>query len=217
MDGGRLLSAVFQLESLGMSHPLQCRCGTLKGLVNDPRSANRGICYCKDCQAFAHFLGRTNDVLDERGGSDVIQVLPKNVTFTQGLEALACIRLTPKGLVRWYASCCNTPIGNTLATPKLSFIGLVHTCLESQPLDDAFGPVRCWFHTQSARGHPKPKTAGTGKVVSWFIGKVLKARFNGDYKRTPFFRADTGAPIVTPRVLSSAEHARVMESVIGSA
>ena len=23
---------------------------------------------------------------------------------------------TPKGLVRWYAGCCKTPIGNTLAT-----------------------------------------------------------------------------------------------------
>ncbi len=57
-------------------------------------------------------------VLDERGGSQIIQVPPKNLTFTQGREVLASMRLTEKGLLRWYAGCCNTPIGNTLITPK---------------------------------------------------------------------------------------------------
>jgi hypothetical protein len=195
-----------------MNHPLQCRCGTLQGLVREPRRANRVICYCKDCQAFAHFLGRAGEILDERGASDVIQVLPRNVTFTQGVESLACIRLTEKGLLRWYARCCNTPIGNTLATPKLSFVGLVHSCL-AQPLDDAFGPVLAVVNTASAKGEPKPKTAGLGTTVGWFITTVLRARFNGDYKHTPFFRADSGAPIVTPRVLTSGEHANVMSAV----
>src|SRR5262245_19575480 len=105
-----------------MSHPLHCRCGTIKRSINDPRSANHAICYCRDCQAFAHFLGREKDILDERVGSDIVQILPKNLAFTQGSEALACMRLTPQGMLRWYAGCCNTPIGNTLATPKLSFI-----------------------------------------------------------------------------------------------
>jgi hypothetical protein len=173
------------------------------------------MCYCKDCQAFAHFLGRAREVLDEQGGSDVIQVLPKDVTLMQGAEALACMRLTPKGLLRWYASCCNTPIGNTLATPKVSFVGLVHACLHApgKSLDDSFGPVRIWVHTKSASGAPKPEQRGLGKALRWVIRTVLKARLNGDYKRTPFFRADTGAPIVTPRVLTRAERANVMHAV----
>jgi hypothetical protein len=196
-----------------MNQPLQCRCGTVRGFVGDSRSANRVICYCKDCQAFAHFLGRANEILDERGGSDVIQVLPKNVTFTQGIESLACIRLKPKGLVRWYARCCNTPVGNTLATSKLSFVGLVHNCLEDP---NAFGPVGGWVNTSSAKGEPKPKDQGLGKTARWFITKVLKARFNGDYKRTPFFRRDSGTPIVTPRVLSTEEHTAVMYAVRAS-
>jgi len=72
---------------------------------------NRCVCYCRDCQAFAHFLGKVDAILDERGGSEIIQVLPRNLTFTQGIELLACMRLTEKGLLRWYAACCNTPIG----------------------------------------------------------------------------------------------------------
>jgi len=204
---------------MAINHPLQCKCGTIKAVVNDPRSANRVVCYCRDCQAFAHFLGRESDVLDERGGSDIVQTLPANVTFTQGLEKLACIRLTPKGLVRWYAGCCHTPIGNTLATPKLSFIGLVHTCLETpgKPLDDAFGPVRSRVNPDSARGTPKPGAAGLGSIIVWFLSKVVWARFNGDYKRTPFFVAETGMPIVTPRVLSREEHETVMNAVRAAA
>ena len=198
-----------------MNHPLQCRCGTVRGLVADPRSANHVVCYCEDCQAFAHFLGRQADVLDERGGSEVIQTLPRNVSFSQGIEALACIRLTHKGLLRWYTACCNTPIGNTLANPKLSFVGLLHSCLESPggPLQDAFGPVRGWIYTKRAKGDPKPRTEGLGAAVLWFITNTLKVRINGDYKRTPFFRADATTPVASPRVLSSAEHERLMNAV----
>jgi hypothetical protein len=201
-----------------LNHPLQCRCGTLKGIVENPRSGNRVICYCKDCQAFAHYLGRAQDVLDERGGSDVIQILPKNITFIRGLEALACLRLTEKGLLRWYTRCCNTPIGNTLTTPKMSFVGLLRSCVEAadRPLDDAFGAVRGWVNTQSARGNPKPRQV-VGPTIGWFIKQVLRARFNGDYKHTPFFRADTGASVVTPRILSHEEHVSVMNAVRAAA
>jgi hypothetical protein len=197
-----------------MSHPLQCRCGTVKGFVDNPRSANRVVCYCKSCQAFAHFLGRNSEILDERGGSDVIQILPKNVTFTQGTEALACMRLTEKGLFRWYAGCCSTPIGNTLDTFKISFVGLVHTCLETpgRPLQDSFGPIRVRVNTKSAIGHPKPKTVGIGTTIVWVIATTAKARTNGSYKHTPFFLGN-GTPIVTPRVLSREELAGVMNAV----
>lgn len=214
------------------SHPLQCRCGTLKGLVHDPRNVNHGVCYCRDCQAFAHLLGRAGEVLDERGGTEVVQILPRNVVFTQGAEALACMRLTPEGLVRWYAGCCKTPIGSTLATPKLSFISLVHTCLEGtseasvprggdlpgsatggQSLDEIFGPVRCWVNPGSAKGEPKPKETGRWRMLGWFFRTVLKARLNGDYRKTPFFDLATGRPVVPPRILSESEHEEIMRAV----
>ncbi|HEY2678660.1 MAG TPA: DUF6151 family protein [Steroidobacteraceae bacterium] len=196
-----------------MQHPLQCRCGTLKGLVEDPQKANRGICYCKDCQAFAHFLERAHEILDERGGTDVIQVLPKNIVLTQGTEALACMRLTEKGLLRWYTVCCNTPVGNTLANYKISFIGLVHNCLEAGvPLQDSFGPVRAWVNTQGAKASPKPKQTGAARFASRFITSALQARFNGSYKTTPFFRRD-GTPVVEPRILTGAELTKVMQAV----
>ena len=198
-----------------MSHPLQCQCGTVRGFVAHTVILNRGVCYCRDCQAFAHFLGREADVLDERGGTDVIQTLPQNVTITHGMESIACMRLTNKGLLRWFAGCCGTPIGNTLSSPNISFIGLVHTCLENPDvsLQASFGPVRAWVNTASARGTPKPKSVVLTSGIFRLMFQALKARINGNYKHNPFFRPDSGLPIATPRVLNSSELASLMKAV----
>jgi hypothetical protein len=195
-----------------MQHPLQCRCGTIKGWVSDTHSVNRVVCYCRDCQAFARVLGQESETLDAKGGSDIVQTLPKNVTFTHGTDALACIRLTDKGMVRWYAGCCKTPIGNTLENYKISFIGLLHNCLETpeHSLQNSFGAVRSYANPHGAIGEPKPKAAGLAATIWWLVKTILKARVNGDYKRTPFFK--DGKPIASPRVLSSAERASAMQS-----
>jgi hypothetical protein len=91
----------------------------------------------------------------------------------------------------------------------------VHSCLDNAdvPLHDSFGPVRAWVNTNGARGNPKPRTVGLGRAVRWFIATTLKARINGDYRHSPFFRTDTGVPGVPPRVLGSGEHASLMQAV----
>jgi hypothetical protein len=197
------------------AHLIRCRCGSLEGELAHPRDGNRVVCYCRDCQAFVHYLGNASQVLDTRAGSDIVQVLPKNLSFTRGSDQLACLRLRPKGLLRWYAGCCRTPIGNTLATPKLSFIGLLHCCLgpDHASLDGVFGPVTAWVHTGAARGEPKPPAEGTGKTVGWFIRTTLRARINGEWRRTPLFRSGSSEPVAVPHVLSADELARVMQAV----
>jgi hypothetical protein len=99
----------------------------------------------------------------------------------------------------------------------MSFVGLVHSCLDAEggSRDQAFGPIRSRVHTRGARGEPKPKEAGLGTAVGWFLRTTLRARFNGDYKLTPFFAAGTGAPVAVPRVLNAEEHAKVMAIVRG--
>ena len=72
-----------------MSHPLQCSCGTVKGSVAHPEKAVRAVCYCDDCQAFARFLGKADQILDPMGGTDVIAITPENLTFTAGKAMLA--------------------------------------------------------------------------------------------------------------------------------
>jgi hypothetical protein len=197
------------------NHPLRCRCGTFRGYVSHPEQVSRGVCYCKDCQAYAHFLGRAGEILDEYGGTDVIATLPKHVTFTHGVEVLACMSLTDKGMLRWYASCCNTPIGNTSRDFRISHVGLVHNCLRdsSVDLDSSFGPVRMRVNLKSAKGKPRPMTLSTVVSVLRFMSRLARARLDGTYKLNPFFIADQGTPIVRPKVLTQDEHTRVMNAV----
>lgn len=189
------------------SHPIQCRCGQVRGLVQPTKPATRCVCYCKDCRAFARHLDAQADVLDAFGGTDVIQVPPAHVTLTHGQGSLACLRLTDKGMLRWYAACCNTPLGNTSADRRMSFVGLVHTCLRGAgaSMDDSFGPVTTRTQVKSALGSPGFGSTGELGGIARVLGFVAKARLTGSYRKTPFFHAETGAPVVVPRVLSAAE------------
>lgn len=198
-----------------MIHPLRCRCGTLKGTVSHPEKVSRGVCYCRDCQAFAHFLGKPGDVLDSMGGTDVVATLPKYVSFTQGLDQLACMSLTDKGMYRWYARCCDTAIGNTARDIKLCHVGLIHTCLEdvSRSLDESFGPVRMRVNTKYAKGKPQAMPVSTIKAVLRFMKSLLGARLDGSYRTNPFFMPGGEGPIVTPKVLTRGEWEQLMKAV----
>ena len=59
-----------------------------------PGAGNHAVCYCDDCQAFAHFLGRAADILDPHGGTEIFQMSPARIALTAGTERLACMRLS---------------------------------------------------------------------------------------------------------------------------
>ena len=197
-----------------MSHPIRCRCGTLTGYVSHPGRARRGVCYCRDCQAYAHFLRNSGGILDEKGGTDVVATLQKHVSLARGGEALACVSLARNGLLRWYAGCCNTPIGNTTRDFRMSYVGLVHTCLHdaSGGMDDVFGPVRMRVNTKSAKGTVRATPFGTVAAVLGLSSSLIHARIDGSYRRTPFFDAVRGTPVVSPRILSPTERERAMHA-----
>ena len=136
----------------------------------------------------------------------VNQTLPACVQLTAGADALACMRLTPNGLLRWYAKCCNTPVGNTLPNFKLSFVGLVHSCLldPATSLDASFGPVRMRVNTKGAKGAVRAEPLATVAAALRLVTGMARARLDGTYRRTPFFHAD-GSPVATPEVISAAE------------
>jgi hypothetical protein len=191
-----------------MSYPLQCACGRLQGDLSHPaRAMGRGICYCRDCQAFAHFLGRSGDILNGLGGTEVIAIAPRYVSFRRGLEKLACMSLSGRGLLRWYASCCNTAVGNTTRNPALAYVGLVHTFLDdsSESMDQAFGPVRMSVNTRSAKGRPQSMPLRNAAAILKCAASMAGSRLSGSYRQTPFFKPGTDEPIVQPKVLSKAE------------
>ena len=194
---------------------VRCRCGEVRGVVGDPspRAVNRVVCYCDDCQAYAHQLGRA-DLLDDKGGSDIVQIAPATLRFTKGQDRIAGLRLTPKGLYRWHATCCNTPVGNTL-TPTMPFVGIPVQSFDTPRPDDVFGAPLCAIFGKYAVGEPPP---GSTKLhLGMFaraIGKVLGWRFGGKVWPHPFFARENSAPLY-PLTTISQERREALRALCG--
>jgi hypothetical protein len=192
-----------------MNHPLRCRCGNVRGHVVLPAATARAVCYCKDCRAFAHSLQRPEDILDPQGGTDIVATAPSHVRFEHGADALACMSLSPNGLLRWYAACCRTPIGNTPRDRRTHYVGLIGACLAAQPLEPSFGPARARLNTASARGPVEPTRLRTVLALLKLIAFLLPARFTGRHRDNPFFDAASGEPVKRPEVPTREEVARL--------
>lgn len=185
-------------------HPIQCQCSSVKGKLESIGTSNRLICYCTDCRAFAHFLGKATSVLDEQGGTEIIQVAQQRVSFYKGEDLLSAVRLSENGMTRWYAKCCETPIGNTMASRKAAFIGLIHSCLDRQQMDKDFGANVAVLNTDTALVQPKPKQRGLLRVLVRLLWIVITNRVTGRYRKSPFFNS-SGLPRATPKTLRTDE------------
>lgn len=196
---------------------LQCECGRVRGRVGDPRSGTRAVCYCIDCQAFAHFLGTPGQVLDALGGTDILAIHPRQVTFDSGEDLLASVSLTGRTL-RWYAACCRTAIGNTPRDRRIAHVGLVHQCLGSETaLTDAAGPVRLRVHPEGAHGSaPKTPPLRFAAALARYLSKAAWARVSGSYRTNPFFDPGTGTPRVQPERLARDAYERLKATARGT-
>lgn len=189
---------------MNQSTALGCRCGKVRGRVVDaaPGNVYRVICYCDDCQTFLHYLKRA-DLLDAHGGTDIVQVAPATLSFEQGSEHIVGVRLSPKGLFRWYSACCHTPLGNTM-TPSIPFVGIVASTFENP--DASFGKPRGAVQGKFAVGEAPPGSVKPN--VGLLLGvmtKVLGWRLRGKVWPHPFFERKTLTPSHPVHVITKAE------------
>lgn len=182
-----------------------CRCGQVRGELDPARAYARATCYCRDCQAFARWLGQAG-VLDAAGGTDIVAMAPDGLRITQGFDKMACMSLGPRGLLRWYASCCRTPLGNIPRDPKLYYLGVPVPAIAepAAAIDAAYGPCgRIAVSPESALGNVAAsglaRFAGTLRIVANLLGARLRGRRNA-----VLFDAD-GLPLREPLVLDKAE------------
>lgn len=178
--------------------PFACRCGQVRGTLHDitPRAGMQLRCQCDDCRRAVIWLGQPDPGIE---GVTYYQTTPARVSFENG--ALAAFTWKNEKLLRWYAPCCNTPLFNTLNSPKWAFASLSVAALNDP---DALGPVR-------ARAFiPKPNGKRGHENISafmWgFAKRVIGGRLSGTWRNTPFFD-DTGAPIVPVRALTREDRA----------
>lgn len=198
--------------------PLACTCGRVQGRVRglSPKRGNHLVCYCDDCQAFAHWLERADELLDEHGGTEVFQVTPAQLEIDEGRELLRCLRLSESGLMRWYASCCNTPVANMLAQPKFPFAGvscrfMAEANENGQPRDELLGPVIGRIHARYGLGELPPDAHPTGPL--WLVIRALRLVFRGWVRKlhapSPFYDGASLSWVSEPEVLSEDERERL--------
>lgn len=176
-------------------HSFECACRSMAWQVDLGRSGTHVVCYCRDCASHARHLGH-GAMLDAHGGAHIWQTLPDAFTLTKGAEHLAAQRLSPRGLLRWYAGCCNTPIANTLPQNRLPFIGV----LAPAPAP-AFGRVA--GHVQTAQTHGAVREHGFASAGAKLMLRGLGALCRGA-RDNPFFDVD-GQPIREARILTREE------------
>lgn len=202
-----------------MNISLKCNCGSFEGLISEiSHSLNRRfVCLCNDCQAYAHFLGRVDTVLDPNGGTEILSVHPAKIKITQGVENLTCVRLSDDGMIRWYTRCCKTPIANTQTSPRFPYVGLVHTIMNfsgnSNEKEQKLGPIYARVNGKYGIGPLPPHTSQNTplKLIFWTLLFLVRGFIWKLYTPSPFFDSNTGKPRVTPSVLSDSEYESLIQ------
>lgn len=165
--------------------PLRCSCGRLRGTASAvaPGAGCRVICYCDDCQAYLRFLGRS-EFLDQWGGTDIFQMAPNRLHLEDPSGALACVRLSPKGMY-------------------------VHAFMDhdsdGRARNDVLGKPYYSQGKFAAEGLPAERMAVPLGAIVKSVRLLGKWWLTGAGTPSPFFVGSGGEPRVSPRVLTADE------------
>ena len=188
-----------------------CACGTVAGTIADvgPKQGDYVYCHCTDCQAVPRLLGAEERVLERAGGTALYQTRCAKLSLDSGKDMLAGVHMTDQPTLRWYASCCDTPLFNTYANGKLPYTTiLLANCDESGRA--ALGEPRGHLFLADAPGDTaglKPLKMST--LLRSFFKRLVADIFSGDRRRNALFDPQTLEPIATPRRLTPEERARL--------
>ncbi len=172
---------------------LECTCGTVKGnLKVIPGSYFYVHCYCCDCQRFASHLNNSKNILDEHGGTELIQTYPDFMKITAGKDKVHGVQLATKGSYRWHTTCCNMPLANTMDSSKVPFVGVSVKLMKfanDQEKAEILGPVTMKAFGKYSAGempkdvHPKYPLSYIPKLMAFMIKGMFKKKNNP----SPFF------------------------------
>ncbi|WP_297766553.1 DUF6151 family protein [uncultured Muriicola sp.] len=185
---------------------LKCLCGTVKGKINVVTGSFFHVhCLCCDCQSFTSHLNNKEKILDEHGGSELLQTYPAFMEITEGQDKIACVQLRNKGLYRWHTTCCNMPLANTMSSSKVPFVGVSVKLMQfdnEQEKMEILGPVTMKAFGKYSIGE-MPKDAHPKFPISYMpkiLGFMLKGMFKKKNNPSHFFNGNK--PITKVNVLS---------------
>lgn len=198
----------------------QCRCGSVKGVAHDAGASMgvRVVCYCADCQAFAHYLNCEDEFLDAAGGTDIYQTSPSRLEITEGLDRLKCVVVGPEArLHRFYAACCMTPIANAIPGRKLPFAGTPVRNYDPSRREQVFGSPKAAVFAKYAHGEtPERARIALPFLILDLMRRAAAEWLSGKSKENIFLDAEDDGR-VPPQILTADERAELDARAAGSA
>ncbi|MFK8139326.1 MAG: DUF6151 family protein [Bdellovibrionales bacterium] len=183
---------------------LECSCGEVQAeleVVSKTKSFHVE-CLCCDCQQYAKKLGADDTVLDKYGATELFQTHPCYLKFKKGQDNISCMQIKENGLFRWYTSCCNYPISNTMSSPKVPFVGIPVCFMRFESEEEknrVLGPVIMRAFGKYSKGEKRegvydefPKSF----MIS-FLAFMIRGFFVSRGKSSPFFK--DGKPVRVPK------------------
>ena len=195
------------MNTLGFS----CACGAVTGTIAaaTPAEGDFVYCHCTDCQSVPKYLGAEDRILERAGGTALYQSRCARLSIATGKDRLAGLHMTDKPTLRWYATCCNTPMFNTYANGKLPYVTTLLANCEADGRAALGEPIGHLF-LQDAPGDTEGlRPLSMNALLRRFFKRMVKDIFSGDRRRNPLFDPNTLEPIAKPRRLTPAERARL--------
>ena len=184
-----------------------CRCGSVRGELDTRAPAPiRCICYCRDCQAQARHFGVEDVFMDAHAGIEIVQVASGNISVVKGLDQVEALRLTPRGVYRFYAGCCGTPLFSTAPAESWPVSGMPAAVMDADAAtrERVFGPVE-FVPFKSGMVGVAPKRKGVVRQMARLLGQMRAAKRMGR-AGSPVWK--DGEPVVDPRLITEEERAR---------
>lgn len=183
-----------------------CTCRTVTGVLDraGPRIGDHVVCHCRDCRAFATRLGAAGRVLDAHGGTALYQGRCATMRIATGRDRLACLHLTEKPTLRWYAACCDTPMFNTYRTGRVPYVTTVVANCDPARRDAVLGPPLGHLFTAEATGDARDlPTLTMARLIRRFLPRMIRDILSDARRRSALFDPRTLAPIAPPQFVGA--------------
>lgn len=185
-----------------------CECGAVSGslLHVGPDQGDHVICHCTDCQDLTRHLGHAARVLDAHGGSALYQSRCARMRISTGRDRLACIHLTDKPTLRWYAACCGMPLFNSYANGRIPYITTQLAACDPAKRDALTGPPLGHLFTADGIGDTSalPKMS-MARLMLRFFPRMIRDILSGDRRRCELFDSKSFEPIAVPHRLTAGQ------------
>lgn len=149
-------------------------------------------------------------MLDDLGGVQLFNFRGSALTIAAGQEHIACLHMTDRPVLRWYASCCETPLFNSYATTRIPFFDIFREVLEDDTSLAGLVAAERHLFVQSATGDGSHLRHMSVAALLWRTApRLLREYASGGRHRSPLFDPASGTPLTTPRRVTPSERSAI--------